>query len=297
MYLVLISTKFNVWTCHVCGSKDIEPSLHKTEHNIKNTKQKEIFIKNESLFEKLRNSPQIPIGILVVLILAVGLFFLNSGDSKEEEKKKKKNVVNATVNVQDQTPDKNKLKLNKVESDLCYLYDIKNNANSVSGLVNCKEGELTVNFYDTISKSVVDTKTVAFKDYKFHIKFDNTERLDLKFEIQLTKEQIKNKQKEIKKGKDISSIKPYSNDENNEEEENKGCQITDWTFSKYSEEYLVVNGKTSCLNGRILLRIYDEDNNNLGRESDSIEFGVFSLFFKTNANPHSISLKYEISEK
>lgn len=300
----LISTKFSGWTCHVCGSKNDEPVFHHTEHNSKST-GKRAFIpdtkKEESIINKLKKSPKIIVGILVSLIVIIFLFSFDlSGEngSNKEAKKKKENVVNARVDVneQDNIKKKDTVKDNKVDSKLCYLYDIKTKGNILSGLVNCKEGKLTIDFYDRETKSVVDTKTVTFKDNKFQIKFDKLEKVDFKFEVKLTKKQISEQKKQFKKeeGKSILSV---NSDGNEKDIDASKCSIKDWNYSKYSKEYLVVDGKTTCTNGNIVLEIFDENNIRLGAESDSIESGVFSIFFKTNSNPTSISLKYTISQK
>jgi len=300
----LISTKFSGWTCHVCGSKNDEPVFHHTEHNSNGTPENTNIheIRNEeSIINKLKKSPKIILGVLVSFVVIIFLFSFDMGgdnSSNKESKKKKENVVKARVDVNDQNGinKKDTVKDNKVDSKLCYLYDVKTKGNILSGLVNCKEGKLTIDFYDRESKSVVETKTVTFKDSKFQIKFDNLEKVDFKFEVKLTKKQISKHKEQLKEeqGNSISSVNSDENEENNDV--NK-CSIKDWKYSKYSKEYLVVDGKTTCTNGKIVLEIYDENNNRLGGESDNIESGVFSIFFKTNSNPTDISLKYTISQK
>ena len=297
----LISTKFSGWTCHVCGSKNDEPVFHHTEHNSKNQEKK--VHKTETKYDlSLLKSPKIISGIVLSFIVIIFLFTFdmseNNGNNEKEEKKSKENVVNATIDVQEQADKKKEsiLKLKTVESDLCYLYDIKHKENTISGSVSCKEGKLNINLYDRESKSIVDTKVVMFKDNKFKLKLDNSDNIDFKFEVKLTKKQIAERKKQLKEvnGNNIQSVNSDGNEKNNTTNE---CSIKEWNHSKYSKEYLVVDGKTTCKKGSIVLEIYDENNNILGKELDSIEFGVFSIFFKTNANPTNITLKYVITLK
>ena len=297
----LISTKFTYWRCHVCGSKNKEPVFHHTEHSSNNSEKKvhinEIHTE-ETILNKLKKSPKLIAGLLVSLIAIIFLFTLDIGsdNNKQDDKKKKENVVKARVDVNQQDSVKKKdSEEEKVDSKLCFLYNIKTNGDVLSGLVNCKEGKLTIDFYDRETKSVVDTKTVTFKDNKFQIKLDDLENVDFKFQVKLTKKQIAERKKELKEdtSKGISSVN--SNDDQNNEKTK--CSIKEWNYSKYSKDYLVVEGKTTCRDGEITLEIFDESNNSLGEESDNIEYGVFSLFFQTNSNPSDISIKYNISEK
>jgi len=279
--------------------------FHHTEHNSKSTGEKSYLHdtkkEEESIINKLKKSPKIIVGILISLVVIIFLFSFDlSSDSStnKEAKKKKENIVKARVDVneQDSINKKDTVKDNKVDSKLCYLYNIKSKGNVLSGLVNCKEGKLTIDFYDRESKSVVDTKTVNFKDSKFQIKLDNLDKVDFKFEVKLTKKQISKHKEQLKK-EESKSISSVNSDDNEKDSDATKCSIKDWRYSKYSKEYLVVDGKATCTNGTIVLEIFDENNIRLGAESDSIESGVFSIFFKTNLNPTSISLKYTISQK
>lgn len=305
----LISTKFTGWTCHVCGSKNNEPVSQHTEQNSKNAEKRidtSRTINIELIINKLKESPKLIMGFIVALSLIIFLFSLDMGDdnTNKKDKKKKENVVKTRVDVNDQgnTKIKDTAKDNKVDSKHCYLYDIKRNSNSISGFVSCKEGKLIVNLYDSESKSIIGKKIVTFKDNKFFIKLDNIEKKNLKFEIKFLGEQITERlnQIQVEKEKSISSITSYDNEvssRDKDDDDTSKCSIQDWKYSKYSPEYLVVDGKTTCTNGKIVLEVYDESNNRIGGESDYIESGVFSIFFKTNLNPTSISLEYTISQK
>jgi len=292
----VISVKFSEWRCHSCSSKDVIFSHIHLEHENKETKI--------NLIDKLKKSSKILIVLLIVIIGIISFFSIDlSENDNSKNKKDKENIVNATINVQDEsvTPKKELIKDTDVENPFCHLYNITKKSDSVSGFVSCKEGKLTVNFYDIEKRRVVDTKTVPFKNNQFYIKVDNLTKIDVKFSIKLTKEQIVEKliQKEKEKKLSMPSIKYHNVETNNEEKETipTQCALETWKYSKYSSEYLVIDGKTTCSNGKIVLDVFDENNKFLGTETDSIESGIFNVFLKTNSNPTILNLKYTISEK
>ena len=61
------------------------------------------------------------------------------------------------------------LKLQSVESDLCYIYDTIRQKDLLHGTVSCKEGKITIRFYDSDTNREVITKTVNFKNNKFSL--------------------------------------------------------------------------------------------------------------------------------
>lgn len=309
----LISSKFSGWTCHVCGSENDEPIFHHTEHGSKHEDINRIKVRPK-IIDKLKDSYKIIIGLVISFVIIMFLFSLDfnenkNGNNNENKKENTKNnesedkIVNATVNINEKDNEKKKinLKYNEVESSLCYIYDLEYESNSVNGSVSCKQGQLTVNFYDSESKSIVETKTVTFKDNKFYIKFENFEKRDFKLAIKLTKKQIEARLKELKeeKSQSLPSIKSYDNETNSQEKDTNidKCSIENWKYTKDSAEYIIIEGKTTCKNGQIILQIYDENNNNLGKESAYIKSGGFKVFLKTTSNPTRINLNYTISQK
>jgi len=288
-----LSLKVSSWTCHVCGNVNEESNTHDKEQ--KNNQS--------NLMINLRKYSTLIIGLVLTIAIVVILFSFDIFDNKESKKSKKKqdtkeNVVNAKVDVQEKDTAKNNntLKYSEIESGLCYLYDIKKSSDTVSGFVSCEEGKLTITFYDSDTKENIETKTVDFKDNKFSVKLNSLGNKDFKIGIKLTKEQISKQKKKMKENgiQSISSVQSSNEDENTKAVQK--CTITSWKYSKYSSEYLVVDGKTSCTNGKIVLQIFDENKNNLGKQTDQVESGVFSIFFKTSSNPKGISLNYTISQ-
>jgi len=300
---IFLSNKSKSWICMDCGHTNEEF----TSANISHAKEQ------SDIITKLKESYKVIIGAVVTFVVIIVLFSLFTGgnnstnDNKSSKKSKEKsiekskentesknNAVKARVDIQEKETEENKNSLNLKENDstLCYLYNIKKSADAISGSVNCKEGKLTLELYDSDSKSVIDTKVVTYKEYKFYIKIDSPETKNLKFKIT-----EKQKRKKEINNQNFSTVNYYNNKEDNKDKNTQNCTVQSWKYSKYSDEYLVVDGKTTCKKGKIILQIYDKNNNNLGTESEDIEFGVFSIFFKINSYPSSITIKYTISEE
>ncbi|MDC0932430.1 hypothetical protein OAR97_01150 [Arcobacteraceae bacterium] len=283
----LIAVKFNSWTCATCGNKNAKPVFNTTEDVPKNTES--------VLINKLKQSYKLIIAFIVSVFVIIFLFSLFSDDStsgkdKKEKVEEKKKVVNATVDIKDKTSNKkDTLALKSVDSDLCYIYDTIREKDLLRGSVSCKEGELTIRFYDSDTNREVVTQTVTFKDNKFSIKVEGLENNDFESEIKLNEKQIKERLKSIKeeKPRTISSIK-------SDAIEIEECMVENWKYAKDSDEYLLIEGTTSCDKGQIILNIYEKNNGSLGKESAYINDGIFKVYLQNSSNPQSLSIDYEI---
>ena len=286
MVWFFLSTKSDTWRCSVCGHTNDE----ETPHEHKDEKKK------INIVDILKNSYKIILGAIVALIIVFGFIMIDfGGDETTKNKETKKSTKSKNTNVQAEVTVEEQdtkrqiiLKRDDVESEYCYLYDLSRTSDSISGSVNCKEGKLTMNFYDVDSKSVVDTQTINYKNYKFYIKNKNIKTKNFKFKVTTNQ---KNQQKNVK-----SILPTIQYHDANQPINEDICFVKSWRYSKYSDDYLVVDGKTSCKQGKITVQIFDENNNNIGNESDSIELSIFSLFFKIDTMPKNLDIKYTISK-
>jgi hypothetical protein len=283
----LIAVKFNSWTCATCGNKNSKPVFNTTEDIPKNTEL--------ALFNTLKKSYKLILAIIISVVVIVFLFSLFSDDSssstdKKDKVEEEKKVVNATVDVKDTvSKKKDTLALKSVDTVLCYIYDTVREKDSLSGSVSCKEGELIIKFYDSETNREVVTKTVTFKDYKFSMKIKGLENNDYNSEIKLSEKQIKERIISMKeeKPRSISTVK--TNDIETEK-----CIVENWKYSNDSDEYLLLEGTTSCDKGQIILNIYSKNNGSLGKESAYINDGIFKVYLQNSSNPKSLSIDYEI---
>ena len=280
-----VSVKVGTWKCHTCGNEKVEPSHNHSENN--NTKSK------SNISDIIKKSYKIIIGLVLIIIAVVFLYPLFQDDNniknKSEKKQSKEKVVNATVDIKDKEKKKNTLNLKSVESDLCYIYDTIREPNLLRGTVSCKEGKLTIRFYNSDTNREVITKTVNFQDHKFSIKIEGIENNDFTSEIKLSQKQIKERLNSIKKEKpkSISSIK-FEDEKENE------CILEKWRYVKFSDEYLLIEGRTTCALGQIIFDIYEKKNIHLGKESAFINNGVFKVYHKNSSNPTDLSIDYTI---
>jgi len=289
-----ISTKVGTWKCHTCGNEKVEPSLH--NENIIKSKL--------NILDIIKKSYK----IIMILILIIGaVLFLyplfeenNITDNSEqktekknetENKQKKEKVVNATVDIKDKEKKKNTLNLKSVESDLCYIYDTVREPNLLRGTVSCKEGKLTIRFYNGDTNREVITKTVNFQDHQFSIEIEGIENNDFITEIKLSEKQIKERLESIKKEKPRSMTSIVFEDVKEAEKE---CLVEKWRYVKFSDEYLIIEGKTSCTLGQITFDIYEKKNVHLGKESAFINNGIFKVYHKNSSNPTDLSIDYTI---
>ena len=285
----LIAVKFNSWVCHICGNQNSKPVFNTTEDMPENSES--------VLLQTLKKSYKLIIAFIVSVMVIVFLFSLFSDDSpsskdKKEKVEEKKKVVNATVDVKDK-PNKKKdtLALKSVDSDFCYIYDTVREKDQLSGSVSCKEGELIIRFYDSDTNREVITKTIAFKEYKFTMMIKGLENNDFKSEIKMNEKQINERLESIKKEKTrvISSVKTEKIPE-------EKCEVESWKYSRDSDEYLLIEGKTSCKKGQVSLNIYAQNNSFLGKEAAYINDATFKVYLKTSSNPKSMSIDFTINK-
>ena len=307
----LITVKFSVWSCHVCGSRDckistIEYPIRKKEHSSSANSKFSMPKNTQSISMENLKKPILIIGSFIIVGIVIFLLFPTIDENKKDENNEEKNV-NVTVEINEKDSEKKEEKSDSeyetVENDICKVKQIKTDLNSVSGLMSCKKGKLTIHFYDRKSNSIVARKTISFDDNKFYTEYETPEQSYIKFSISLLKDQITDRlyqikeqqnkiieeQKKIKeqKGHSIQSVEPNNN-------EITKCSLENWKYSKYSNEYLLIDGKATCKNGQIILQIYDENNNYLGKESAYIEARTFKVYLKNNSNPTNITIKYTI---
>jgi hypothetical protein len=299
----LISEKFNSWSCHVCGSKDCEAHIAHLEHlDLKHTHPTDTTHIDEKpkLIEKLKKLV-IFIGLFAIAGAFVFFFVPDVDENKQEkqdkestqsktDKQSEENSVSVTVDLESSQSknEKKDVEYNKVGNDICYVYHTEIDLFSISGFLSCKKGKLTINFYDRKSNSIVDRKTIPFDDNKFYLELDNPEKNEIQFSISLLKDQITERLYQIKEqqSKGIPSVKPYDTSKIDQ------CEIKNWEYTKYFDKYLLIEGTTTCNNEELLIKIYGENNEDLGSELSSIESGKFKVFLKTNSNPTRIQIEH-----
>jgi len=288
----LIAVKFNSWVCHICGNKNAKPIFNTSEDTIPNSEP--------AILDTLKKSYKLILILLVSVLAVVFLYSLVSEDSTSSEdkkdkveEKKKKEVVNATVDIKDKPTEEKKLTLamESVDSDLCYIYDTVRKKDLLNGSVSCKEGQLIIKFYDSDTNREVITKSVMFKNNKFSIKIKGLENNDFQSEIKMNEKQINERLENIKKEKPriISSVKT-------EETEEKECEVKNWKYSKDSDEYLLIEGNTSCEKGQIILNIFGQNNIFLGKEAAYINNGTFKVYLENSTSPTSLSIDFTINQ-
>ena len=75
------------------------------------------------------------------------------------------------------------------------------------------------------------------------------------------------------------------------------CEIEDWRYVAKSGDKLMLEGVTTCDEGRIIFRLYDGDGDAakfLGTDDTYIEGHVFKTYASDIPPPRTLSIKYSI---
>jgi len=71
------------------------------------------------------------------------------------------------------------------------------------------------------------------------------------------------------------------------------CELSDWKFTQYSDEFIVIDGSTTCSQGQLIIKAYDTEDQPIGNKIAYIDAGTFKTYLSGNA-PENMKIKYAI---
>jgi len=71
------------------------------------------------------------------------------------------------------------------------------------------------------------------------------------------------------------------------------CELSDWEFTQYSDEFIVIDGSTTCNQGQLIIKAYNDEDQHIGNKIAYIDAGTFKTYMSGNA-PDNMKIKYAI---
>ena len=71
------------------------------------------------------------------------------------------------------------------------------------------------------------------------------------------------------------------------------CKIESWNYKQFTADSIKVDGVTTCMSGKLIIKLYDNNENYIGNKTTYIKGGAFNTYVDGTA-PSELHIKYTI---